>query len=405
MGDFTLTCGVSRLPIAEGARVVHLFLNTDRYHNGWHVRSLPVHGHYVNYGQFGEFEGSEIARTINAARFAHDLVEVGVGDNQVHDHEVRVGMLFGEYADRIDRVRVRFARSQDVVPAPSGLALFREHLGQIGFTDLSRIDIDEVSGDHYRIRTKGYPTDTEMRERLDLVKSVLDPHYACVVTRGGGAYANTVELHVMPAPHNDKAHGWGRVLLSDDATRTCPVANCLVLESVWEQLAVANMGAHWDSWKRKPDAHKAAIAQLWQDLQQLSRLDPREIDFHELRGDLPRALPGYKRYEGPMPHLLVSSTQSRVSYPNSVCEHLFEAAAAHAKTPWPEMQVRELLHDVEYLWRIWENLKWTRHGFAPSGSAGPQYPEYRDELVAHRIYGRVLREAIANQKALMRGLA
>jgi hypothetical protein len=122
MGSFAYTCAVSGLPIEAGDKVRYLLLTKNPYHNGaentcyihdlWFPRVFPLKGEYNDYGSVENvIAGSEQEIWLDGLKL--DLVELGWGENTVHDVPTKKEMTFDELLNAIQEGRVLVEREYD----------------------------------------------------------------------------------------------------------------------------------------------------------------------------------------------------------------------------------------------------------------------------------------------------
>lgn len=107
MGSFSMTCSISGLGISAGTPVRVLLLTESPYGEGWSVRTPPLRAEYNDYGSIENVHKDDQYITDLWLRgFQEDLVEVGTGDNEVHDVPTRKKMTFEELLDALQEGRV-----------------------------------------------------------------------------------------------------------------------------------------------------------------------------------------------------------------------------------------------------------------------------------------------------------
>lgn len=100
MGSWSETCAISNLPITYQDEVVYLLITekgADRgngvYYNDYFMfRSVPLFSTYEDCGAVkeGSDEHEDSVLETMRVQFANDLIEKELGENQCHDHEVKL---------------------------------------------------------------------------------------------------------------------------------------------------------------------------------------------------------------------------------------------------------------------------------------------------------------------------
>jgi hypothetical protein len=271
MGSFNYTCCVSNLPIEAGTPVRYLALARSAFDtagNGhvcyvggrWQVYGVPIRGRYNDYGSVEEIEESFTTQMFFEG-LKRGVVEKGVGDNTVHDVEVRVDMDQKGWLDALWEGRVDV---EDLKPGPGPWA---EPKPKPGVPSLKRIEtllraanlevvvgygtkgyyVDEASPGYLRIRHGEGRTGRDTKD-LDAILPLLHgAGYAAMITVGTGNYANHAEVLVAPLPPKDPSqHIVVQGLKQDrEYNPIRPVSQAMIREDVWQLLLTMKI-EHWD---------------------------------------------------------------------------------------------------------------------------------------------------------------
>lgn len=116
MGSFAYTCCISGLPIHGGDEIRYFLLTQHPFYKKisdactmtgiWAPRTFPLRAKYGDYGRAVEVEDGP-AKEVWVDGFQFDLLELGTGDNSVHDVPVRKSMNFEELMLAIQESRLR----------------------------------------------------------------------------------------------------------------------------------------------------------------------------------------------------------------------------------------------------------------------------------------------------------
>lgn len=250
MGSFLMTCCVSGLPI-EAGEPVRWFLLVQNPHfdhlavypdSRWVPRTWPIKAVYNDYGSIGSWEEGPLLDSILEG-FKTDLVELGVGDNQIHDVAVFKGMSFKELLEALweGRVRVQMSPSlprladkpkPDSPEPPPYVPTLKRLNSLLRETCL----VDEVH-DHLRVRGAGFGNSSGA---LGVAQELLTKNgFAVVRVAGSGNYADAEELRVFvhPGPSLNK---FPRRSVDKDAGAiyrgALQVTQAMIREDVWQKM-------------------------------------------------------------------------------------------------------------------------------------------------------------------------
>lgn len=260
MGCFDYTCAVSALPISDGTPVVALMIQQQnlRVYDGsaWQLRSLPVYGQYNDYGRIDGYEEGILTRTWTES-LQHDLIEKGVGDNEIHDVGCRKNMTFADllralpYEDQVQVGRRGLRADTPMTPEERAKrdAYYDDVPGVPTFTRIEKaladltafVNIGEPRYHEFRIRAAKYTgsqwdgTEDDLYER---VVQALSEDYATIRTCGSGNYGWDSEVLVRPKPNTRDARGHNVIVreFADWSDTVHNVSFVLVRRDVWDYL-------------------------------------------------------------------------------------------------------------------------------------------------------------------------
>lgn len=400
MGSFDFTCCVSNLPIRVGDRVKYLLLTENPYTDNnlvcyptdkWFPRTPPLRAKYNDYGSIDSYdEGCPAAVGITEG-LKWDLIEVGVGDNTVHDVAAKKGMSLEATLDAVWEKRVKVERSFAFKPwwphrriaklldqhkkneitseqliesleAPPKLRLERDtdddlrtsndrlptlarvedllraagfQIGKCGFEGGDFFLVDEQDVGWVRVRSGNY--EPEML-KLEKAVTVLKSAYSAMITAGTGNYAFGAEIQVMPKYSPDRSVNFLSSSVRD-SKEPLFVYQAMILEEVWDKL-----------------------------------LEPATTDLEKARKSL------QKEWEATIEGIQSFSSnwdyRNPVPYSMGINEHLDIIAGRHLEKPFTAQQISEFLDDVAGMLVLPSVLYEIRYWWRPSFSCGPQFGEY-----------------------------
>lgn len=262
MGSFNATCIVSGLAIQGGDEVRFLTLARSAFHpdgndhvnyvgGRWQIHGVPIRAVYDDYGSVEDVEENLTSRIFFEA-LKRGAVEKGVGDNTVHDVEVRgdmdqKGWLKALWEGRVfveDHKSLRTWDPEKYEPSPGIPSIRRitaalkegghsiaESYGAEGYI------VDEVKHGFIRVRYGAHRgnDDTELEAALPAIHAA---GFAAMVTAGSGNYANHGEVLVGPKPSSDPSvHIFTAGLADNDRSHDPrPVSQAMIREDVWQIL-------------------------------------------------------------------------------------------------------------------------------------------------------------------------
>lgn len=404
MGSFASTCCISGLPIEAGDAVRYLLLTQNPYctggfvcepHGRWAPRTWPIKAKYNDYGSIEDWETGPVQALIMRGLQA-DLIEVGVGDNSIHDVSVKKDMSFEELLNAVWEGRVMVKRNaldaeyaEEIIPTldtPKWVPTLRNVeavLSEVQLPGQRCYLVDEQRG-HVRVRWDGssgdYGTD---EERLLTAKAVLEQTFAVVLTAGSGAYASAVELLCFMAPGQDEDGYDRRNFHGRDEKSPLLVQQAMIREDVWQALLGLKLA---NSYGRNPphsiDDYRRSVSNFFNKLQaQKEQFTESSQERRKTLADWEieragRGEPGaFLLATENIPFAVGLSYHANLLIEDGHADEEFAALAAEFSFIW-----RALL-DVRYVWR-------------PSDTAGPQCGEYK----AHATFLRAMTKACLEAK-------
>jgi hypothetical protein len=257
MGSFNATCIISNLQIEAGTPVRFFLLTAARFGRPnehpcyvwgrWQLRGPAVRAKYNDYGSVENIKGS-LAERVMFEALNRDAVEMGVGDNQCHDVQVRRGMSQKDWLEALWEGRV-FVHDHDfklhdwtpTEPAEGIPSIKRiERLltvhnlpvttayGAEGYV------IDQETPGFIRVRYGGFASDAA---KLETALALITQEYSAMVMCGTGYYPNEAEILVAPKPAPSRGLFLG-LKAEDELSRDTPraVSQVMVREDVWKIL-------------------------------------------------------------------------------------------------------------------------------------------------------------------------
>lgn len=259
MGDYSMTCSVSGLSIDGGTAVRCVLLTASPYEDSWIVRTPPIRALYNSYGTIEHVHPDDRAVARLWLRgLREDTIEIGLGDNSVHDVPVSRDMTFEDTlgAVRAGRLRVRqdartfwrgpssFRDGEEVLAFPQRVAQALETAmpGSVSsWAETGKYVIDEPVPNLVRVRFGRYEHGEEHTAALGRgLQAVEKAALVGVVAAGSGRYANDADLLVFPQPNPaehvrgplwDMATGQGA-----DQDKKLLVSLAMVREDVWQAM-------------------------------------------------------------------------------------------------------------------------------------------------------------------------
>jgi hypothetical protein len=256
-----MTCSASGLSIGGGTPVRCLLMTKSPYGDdgrdgGWLLRTPPLRAEYNSYGSIENVHVDDrpIAELWLRGLW-EDLVELGQGDNSIHDVPTARGMTFEELlgAIRVGRVLVR----QDVKTFWRGssprdqdktlVQRVRETLeaGMPGTvssqSEPGKYVVDEPVPNLIRIRFGKYLHGKALMQGLERAQAIVErASFIGAITAGSGRYADEADLLVFlrPGAHTGTAGPqWDMVSgATADEDRRLAVSMVMIREDVWQAL-------------------------------------------------------------------------------------------------------------------------------------------------------------------------
>lgn len=275
MGSFASTCCVSGLAIEAGDPVYWFLLDENRFRKGdggfnceihgrWVPRTWPIKAEYNDYGSIENWETGPFLDVIMQG-FQQDLVEVGTGDNRVHDVPVKKDMGFEQLLNAVWEGRVRVnerAREEAedqawveflskesplrVKPAiPEWMPTLEnvENLVATRLPDAAKgLIFDEFFPGCIRIRWGRY--DGKDDEMLSAVRPVLENVFSIARTAGYGRYASHDQLLAFMSPGKTE-QGYSRSFQAPEPEPNLLVQQAMIRVDVWNALLKVPVTVDW----------------------------------------------------------------------------------------------------------------------------------------------------------------
>lgn len=419
MGDFAATCAASDLPIPGGTPIRVLLLTQSPYvadeGDSWDLRAPPIRATYNSYGGIEDINPEDaciLQMWLNALEV--DLVERGVGDNQVHDLATRKGMTVEALCDALSEGRVLVR--QDVKnfwhperPEPDDPEKFsilklveagrrkedwRANMANVeavlGEELVAKLNIDEPLGNVVRVRQAGFTSETDA---LVAARLKLDEHFAVAIVAGSGSYGFTDELLVMAKPGKDRPFAgpvWDR--RSDE--KHLPLAWAFVREDVWQALIAVKRPSYWGP--GTVEHEREQIGKAWAGIQ--DQVTKRQSMVERMLGE-----PGTKTREQLHFSDVTYHVKDQVPFKSvpgviGIVEHL-AMMALDEKTNEDDHTV--VINALGELAHVTAMLRDGRRVWAPFNCLrGAQYAEWKEQL---RYLTAIKKVAMAAKKAEPKG--
>lgn len=401
-----MTCSVSGLAIGPGDSVKYFLLTENPYedenivcslHDLWFPRTWPLRAEYNDYGSIENYDEKSPASYALVEGLNKDLVELGTGDNSVHDVPTRKGMSFDDILEAIweGRLKVESEVKEHLTwrktyaekfPEPEGLPTLsnvEQTLKEAGFLVENTNNgylVDEQKYGWVRVRRGGYG---EKLEDLEKILPTLQAKYAAMITVGSGNYANSAEIQVMPKAMERKTH---LSLRRDEEPKSLQVFQAMILTEVWDALLELSnyskvrkdVQAVWDEAVKDQTEDQQIIVGDGPEFEELRKVQKELKNFRKLTKHF-----GAKN--------LAESVilKSVIPFTMGLAEHFQLVVEKHLVNKFTEKQIKEFLNDVAGLCCFHELLYPVRHWWRPSFSCGPQYGDYADHEKWHKILTKV----------------
>lgn len=399
MGSFAGTCCISGLPIEAGDAVRYLLLTQNPYctggfvcesHGRWVPRTWPVKAKYNDYGSIEDWETGPVQALIMRG-LQVDLIEVGVGNNSVHDVAAKKDMSFEDLLNAVWEGRVMVKRKAGTGYSAEQLEYFRRQvpptpkwvptlnnveaaLSEAQLPGQGRYLVDEQRG-QVRVRYDGLSGDYgKDEERLLTAKAALEKTFAVVLTAGSGSYAHSSELLCFVAPGTNEQGHARRIHVAEEESPLL-VQQAMIREDVWQALLVLKLtDPYRGNSTHSIDDYRRSASNFIKKLR-ARKENPSERsqeDISNWEEDFGASL---LETRGITPSLIGLSYHANLLIEDGHADDEFAALAAEFAFIW------RLLMDVRYVWR-------------PSDTAGPQCGEYK----AHTAFLRAMTKACLEAK-------
>lgn len=371
MGCFDYACAISGLPIKADDDIRWLLLTENPYekdsivsiHDAYFPRTWPLRAKYNHYGSIKDYDTAGLGVYAVVEGLKKDLVEVGTGDNTVHDVPTLRGMGFEAILNAVREGRIVVEREEwrdKPETAPEGcptLQRIRTLLLENGFV------VDDTPGGYLvdehqlgwvRIRSGGYNRD---QEHLRRILPPLQQHYAAMITAGSGSYAFGPEIQIMPLP-NDKHVTVER----DEENRALKLYQMMIHSRVWDAIVGIS-----PSFKKFRDE----VQKEWDDE---IEFEAHEIRIKEMSARIPELaeLPEMRR----MFRRGSCLGYSLIPYTMGPGEHMAYLYKRHTETPFTTQQISDFLNDAAGFICVHRYVQDLQYWWKPSWYAG-QCSTYR----------------------------
>jgi len=395
MGCFDFNCCLSGLGVSAGETVRYLLLAENPYEDFTRVmpwdfyypRTLPIRGKYDNYGGIEDYDPASPAVASLERGFDEDVIEMGTGDNYIHDGAVRPGLKFKEWHDVVSSGRVHVKRDYDPSSEPSSkipdgqptLGKIKDLLVQAGYTVVEGgrksykecsvsnkygFLVDEVLPGWVRVRFHAMCDEVFSKdiEYLETALKAVQTHYAAVITAGA---RQEPELQIMPQP--GEMSYWNRK--HDKGAR---VEFGMIKSRVWNAIMNEPCYGYKEMLKHTKEAWDRAV----------KRYRPETPIPEELFGLAPELRDLLENMRERESNLSMNwhIGRSDIPYTMGVSEHFNLAARLHGENPFTAKQIKTFLEDVAGLNVIRNMIYSIRYSWRPSTGVGPQCVE----TAAHR---------------------
>lgn len=410
MGCFDYHCCVTGLPIRAGDPIKFILLGENPYERDtiigmgdyWYLRTWPLRAEYNDYGSIDEFDLSSPGVWAVVEGLKKDLIEVGTGDNSIHDVPTKRGMPFedilnavqegrtlvdGEFDShaelmaKLDAAMARAGEPREPIftrkPAiPAGLPTLqklRALLEEKGYkVDEGRYSSEGADGylvdeqDHgwLRVRCNNYEHRTE---GLQKILPLIQEKFAAMLTAGSGNYADEVEIHVMPFPDKEQRLSFRQ----KREKKPLKLWQGMILTSAWDAICKRT---NYVKVRAEVQAEWERLATPLSDLELLT-----------------------SRMRGSGNSVTSLFFQSEIPFVMGLGEHMQLITAQHRKQPFSEQQVHDFLDDAAGLACLYQVLHDIRYWWKPSWYGG-QGSEYKKDQKWHMMLADVCKQLHEEQR-------
>lgn len=404
MGSFADTCCISGLPIEWGDEVRYLLLTENPYFEGgfvcypygrWVPRTWPIKAKYNDYGSIEDWEENAVQRSFLEG-LKVDMIEVGVGDNSIHDVATSKDMSFEQMLNAVWEGRVIVDREPDRDDRNKRMRKFLEESDKRNGnqrTDpisewkptlqnvseiISSIDIPE--GCRYLVDEKDYWVRVRWdglrgeygkdREYLDMASGYLEDRFAVVMTAGSNINTDC-ELRCFPAPtplEFKRAENRDMRSAPDELDimqkgKPLLVQQAMIREDVWQALIKHSISG-WRGTFTADNYRDGARKLIEERLAVYDKLNKYEPGSEEYK--LAIRMAEFGRGDEPGTYLaakeIIPFSTGLASHFNMILKS-GDAPEDFADVVGEFHLIYSLLHTVRYVWR-------------PSDTCGPQFGEW-----------------------------
>lgn len=393
MGSFDFTCTFSNLPIRDGDDVKYLLLTENPYedrmsacysHDYYVPRTWPLRAKYNDYGSIDYYDETSPGVYALIEGLKQDLLEVGVGDNTIHDVPAKKGMSMEQTLTALQGSRLRVVREYRnyqflTKPGPVDDAIFPK-----GLPTLSRIEKILQEAGHTVQREDGYLVDEREygwvrvrrgghQNNLDDLKKVLplfQQNYAAMMTVGTGHYSWSGEIQIMPLPDQpgtpDKQKIFG-IHRGDSDKKPLWVSQAMVRADVWDAILKLPFCKNTNYSQVREEIQKE-----WVEATTEKETSERDLWLKQLKKEHNSSYAVSLLHKGEVPLLV------------GLAEHFKIVVARHRLQPFSAIQITEFLDDVAAYAYLHDILYYVRYWFRPSFSCGPQFGDFEKHQLWHQ---------------------
>lgn len=388
MGSFAGTCCVSGLPIGAGDEVRWFLLTQNPFHEGGFVcnveglftpRNWPIKARYNDYGGIKNWETGPLVETIMQG-FQTDLIEVGTGDNSVHDVSARKNMSFEQLMNAVWEGRVYVKETKwkpgidRNIPEPE-VPVWMPTLGNVekqlaGVEGTAGAFLVDEQADYVRVRSTIWGKDLE---HLELAKHQLERTYATVITAGSGSYAHSAELRCYLAPGKDQQGHPRHIHTEKDISRRL-VQRAMIREDVWQALLTLKEYDWTGKPKRDVDDYRKSVRAFVDKSVQRHAAVQRAIanavtPAEKEKAALDFLLLEYEERDRDSIGTFLLQREMVVTVRGLFAQYKGLAYGGHIND-----EICNLFAEFAF---IWGRLAHHRYVWRPSTTAGPQCPEFQ----------------------------
>ncbi len=336
---------------------------------------------YNDYGSIQNWERGPVQELIMKG-FQTDLVEVGVGDNSIHDVAVKKDMSLEDLLEAIWEGRVTVSRDpwednfgRSLVDSETQMSETPQWIPSLHNVEAVLSEIRLVGQQRYlvdeqkswvRVRWDGLSGDYgKDEEHLLEAKALLEKTFAVVLTAGSGTYAHSMELLCFMAPGKDE-NGYDRHIHQEEKNPPLLIQQAMIREDVWQALIGLKLSCDWGRSTNDINDYRESVSRFFTKLQvqreKLLESTPKRIlSYWEIERAGREEYGAFLLSKDIVPFVFGLSSHSNILIEDGHADEDFANLVAEFSFIW------KILMDVRYVWR-------------PSDTAGPQFGEYKNHL-------------------------